>query len=98
MGKRTTGSLNSSDSILWHLKPLLGKMKNMKTFKLLILMLCFLNFGYAWEDHADVQDHRETDRIFNLAQKQTGTDKYENMTDQEKAIYNEKWGNGDEVK
>jgi hypothetical protein len=61
-------------------------------------MLAALNLAHAWEDHPDVQDHRETDRIFKLAQMQTGTAEYENMTDEEKTIFNEKWSVKNEVK
>lgn len=31
----------------------------------------------AWEDHPDIPDHSETDRIFIAAQKQTGAEEYE---------------------
>lgn len=31
----------------------------------------------GWEDHPDIQDHSETDRIYKLAQIQTGAAAYE---------------------
>ena len=49
------------------------------------LLSCFLIIFFSfvsgsvvgWEDHADVQDHKETDRIFKSAQKQTQAVKHE---------------------
>lgn len=31
----------------------------------------------CWEDHPDIEDHKETDRIYKAAQRQTGADEYE---------------------
>ncbi len=32
---------------------------------------------HCWEDHPDVEDHRETDRLYALANAQTGYNEYE---------------------
>ena len=50
----------------------------MKIFLLMLaatVFLCCLCF--AWEDHPDVEDHRETDRLLKLANEQTGYNEYE---------------------
>lgn len=39
----------------------------------------------AWEDRPDIQDHKETDRIFKLAQKQRNAVTYEKKIADEKA-------------
>ena len=39
-------------------------------------MICTL-FAYGWDDHPDLPDHSESDRIFKAAQHQTGAEEYE---------------------
>jgi len=46
---------------------------------LLLSSLLIFNSCYGWEDHPDVQDHRETDRLFKLAQKQSGVAEIEQL-------------------
>lgn len=33
--------------------------------------------GYTWEDHPDIEDHKDTDRLYKLACEQTGYYEYE---------------------
>ena len=39
--------------------------------------LTVTTFLVGWEDHPDIEDHRETDRLYRLACEQTGYDEYE---------------------
>jgi hypothetical protein len=45
----------------------------MKIFCCLVLLV----LSASWQDHPDKEDHKDTDRLFKLAQMQTGTDVYE---------------------
>jgi hypothetical protein len=46
--------------------------------RFLKFLVCLLPLSaMAWEDHPDLDNHKETDRIYKAAQKQTGADKYE---------------------
>lgn len=50
----------------------------------IIALLGFSSFVHAWEDHPDKEDHRETDRIFKLAQLQTSAVEFEQKFAEEK--------------
>lgn len=52
-------------------------MKNILVFCILMFSVILNLSSYAWDDHADVQDHKETDQLFKEAQKQTKAIEYE---------------------
>lgn len=62
---------------------------NKKLTSFLLLYASLVPMLYAWEDHPDCPDHSETDRIYKLAQIQTGAEQYEKELS-EKGETNEK--------
>lgn len=46
---------------------------------IMTIMLIATTLAICWEDHPDVENHRETDRIFRQANAQTGYADYEQM-------------------
>jgi len=43
----------------------------------IIVILCLGALCVSWEDHPDIPDHKETDRLLKLANAQTGYNEYE---------------------
>lgn len=60
-------------------------------FKSIFVYFCLCFLIVSWEDHPDVQDFKETDKIYRAACIQVGYDEFELLSKNQEKEYDEKY-------
>jgi hypothetical protein len=60
-----------------------------------MVFLFITRFSVAWQDHPDVQDFKETDRIYKAACEQVGYDEYDLLLQKQEREYDKEYRHPD---